>query len=119
MNGLRQEVWGWLALASLLLLIALGLAWELWLAPLRPQGSWLVLKVVPLLFAVRGILHGRRYTYQWAMMLILAYFAEGVVRAVSDQGISAILGGVETSLSLCFFFSAMARCQVQSPRGKP
>src|SRR5690606_28653235 len=31
-------------------LIALGLAWELWLAPLRPGGSWLVLKVIPLLF---------------------------------------------------------------------
>ena len=119
MIGARQAVWGGIASASLLLLIALGLAWELWLAPLRPHGSWLVLKVLPLLFAVRGVLHGRRYTYQWAMMLILAYFAEGVVRAASDQGVSAVLGGVETALALSFFFSAIARYHVQSPRGKP
>src|SRR4051794_1984022 len=36
----------WVAVGSLLALIVLGLAWELWLAPLRPGGSWLVLKVL-------------------------------------------------------------------------
>ena len=38
----------WLAAGSLLALIALCLAWELVLAPLRPGGSWLALKALPL-----------------------------------------------------------------------
>ena len=46
----------WLAVGSLLGLIVLGLAWELWLAPLRPGGSWLVLKVLPLCVPLAGLL---------------------------------------------------------------
>ena len=43
----------WGAVASLLALILLTLAWELWLAPLRPGGSWLVLKAAILLLPLR------------------------------------------------------------------
>jgi uncharacterized membrane protein len=93
---------------SLIALILLCLAWELWLAPLRPGGSWLVLKVLPLLTPLFGILRGRRYTYQWSSMLILAYFAEGVVRAWSDTGLSAQLALVEIALSMIFFVSAVS-----------
>lgn len=95
------------SVASLLALILLCLAWELWLAPLRPGGSWLVLKVLPLLAPLFGILRGRRYTYQWSSMLILAYFAEGVVRAWSDSGSSAQLAQIEIALSVIFFVSAV------------
>jgi uncharacterized membrane protein len=95
------------SIASLIGLILLGLAWELWLAPLRPGGSFLVLKVIPLLFPLFGVLRGKRYTYQWASMLILVYFTEGVVRAYSDSGVSATLGGVEIALSVLFFFCAI------------
>jgi uncharacterized membrane protein len=95
------------SIASLIGLILLGLAWELWLAPLRPGGSFLVLKVIPLLFPLFGILRGKRYTYQWASMLILAYFTEGVVRAYSDRGLSATLGAIEIVLSVVFFFCAI------------
>ena len=95
------------SIASLIGLIMLCLAWELWLAPLRPGGSFLVLKVIPLLFPLFGVLRGKRYTYQWASMLILAYFTEGVVRAWSDAGLSAMLGGIETALSVLFFFCAI------------
>ena len=92
---------------SLLLLIAWSLAWELWLAPLRPGGSWLVLKVLPLLLPLLGVLKGRRYTYQWASMLVLAYFAEGVVRSASDAGLSRALAAVEVALSVMFFLCAI------------
>ena len=95
------------SIASLIGLILLGLGWELWWAPLRPGGSFLVLKVIPLLFPLFGVLHGKRYTYQWASMLILAYFTEGVVRAYSDAGLSAALGGAEIVLSAVFFFCAI------------
>lgn len=94
-------------IASLIGLIFLALAWELWLAPLRPGGSFLVLKAIPLLLPLFGVLRGRRYTYQWASMLILAYFTEGVVRAYSDAGLSAMLGGIEVALSVVFFFCAI------------
>jgi uncharacterized membrane protein len=95
------------ACLSLLALIFLCLAWELWFAPLRPGGSWLVLKALPLLLPLQGILRGRRYTYQWASMLILAYFAEGAVRAFSDSGRSAALAWTELALALVFFVSAI------------
>ena len=69
------------ACSSLIMLIFLCLAWELRLAPVHPGGSWLALKCLPLLAPLFGLLNGRRYTYQWAAMLILLYFTEGIVRA--------------------------------------
>ena len=95
------------ASASLVLLIALCLAWELWLAPLRPGGSLVALKALPLALALPGIFAGRRYTYQWGSMLILAYFAEGVTRAWSDTGASRSLAWIEVALALAFFAAAV------------
>jgi len=80
----------------------------MWLAPLRPGGSLLALKAAPLALPLSGILAGRRYTYQWSSMLILAYFAEGVMRAWSERGLSQALAGGEIVLSLAFFSSAVA-----------
>ncbi len=95
------------AAGSLLALIALCVAWELVLAPLRPGGSWLVLKVVPLLLPLRGVLKRDLYTLQWTSMLILLYLAEGVVRATSDSArMSALLGWAEISAGLRLFSSA-------------
>ncbi|HYD94645.1 MAG TPA: DUF2069 domain-containing protein [Noviherbaspirillum sp.] len=91
------------SVASLVLLILLCVAWELALAPLRPGGSWLVLKVIPLLLPLRGVLKRDLYTMQWASMLILLYFGEGIVRATSDRGLSATLGWVEVALTTLFF----------------
>ena len=95
------------ACLSLVALIFLCLGWELWLAPLRPGGSWLALKSLPLLLPLLGLLRGRRYTYQWASMLILAYLAEGAVRAYSEGGGSAALAWTELVLTLVFFVSAV------------
>jgi uncharacterized membrane protein len=97
----------WSAVASLLALIVLCLVWEIWLAPLRPGGSWLMLKALPLLLPLRGVLAGRRRTYQWASMFILLYVAEGAVRAWSDHGLSAGLALAEAILALVFFASAV------------
>lgn len=85
----------------------LCLAWELWLAPLRVGGSWLVLKAVLLLLPLFGVLRGKRYTYQWSCMFILLYFTEGVVRAWSDTGLSAQLAVIEVILSVVFFSCAI------------
>lgn len=95
------------SIISLIALIFLSVAWEGWLAPLRPGGSMLILKVLPLLAPLFGILRGKIYTYQWSSMLILAYFTEGAVRAWSDKGMSSTLAMIEIGLSVAFFFSAI------------
>ena len=89
--------------ASLIALILICLAWEGWLAPLKPEGSMLILKALPLLLPLFGILKGRRYTYQWACMFILLYFTEGVVRGWGDTGLSQQLALAEVALTVMFF----------------
>jgi uncharacterized membrane protein len=103
------------ASASLIGLILLCLAWEGWLAPLRPGGSLLILKAVPLLLPLFGILQGRRYTYQWASMFILLWFMEGAVRAWADAAPSSHLALLEVLLSLAFFGSAIAYARLTAP----
>ena len=96
------------ASASLAALIVLCLAWELWLAPLRPGGSYLALKALPLVFPLVGIIEGKRRAYQWSSMLVLAWLAEGVVRAWSERGGSQLLAGIEVALSAVFFATVVA-----------
>ena len=88
-------------MASLLGLIVLGLAWELWLAP--TGNRTLALKVLPLTLPLAGLLKRRMYTYRWVSLLVWIYFAEGVIRATSDRGISALLAMVEIALCLALF----------------
>ncbi len=107
-----------LAVASLLGLIVLGLAWELWLAPLRPGGSWLALKVLPLCLPLAGLLKNRMYTYRWLSLLLWLYFTEGVVRATSEPAPGAWLALVEVVLSLALFAACVMhiRLRQQSAR---
>ena len=92
-------------IASLITLIFLTLAWEAWLAP--TSRAILILKIVPLLLPLFGILRGKRYTYQWSSMLILLYFTEGVVRAYAERGIAAWLAGAEVLLTVVFYLCAI------------
>jgi uncharacterized membrane protein len=103
----------WFAVASLLGLIALGLAWELWLAPLRPGGSWLVIKVLPLCLPLAGLLRNRMYTYRWVSLLVWIYFTEGVVRAYSDRGLSARLALLEVALCLALFAACVLHVRIR------
>ena len=91
------------AVGSLLGLILLGLMWELYLAPLRPGGSWLALKVLPLCIPLAGLLKNRMYTYRWVSLMVWLYFTEGVVRAYSDRAPSAWFALAETLLCLALF----------------
>ena len=90
-----------LAVGSLLALIVLGLAWELWLAP--TGNRTLALKVLPLALALAGLLKHRMYTYRWVSLLVWVYFTEGVVRATSERGVGVVLGAIEVVLSLLLF----------------
>ena len=92
-----------LAASSLIGLIALGLAWELWLAPLRPGGSWWAIKVLPLCLPLAGILKHRMYTYRWVSLLVWLYFAEAAVRAWSDAWPSNALALAQGLLCISLF----------------
>ena len=94
------------AVATVLALIALGLAWELWLAP-TGRGT-LALKVLPLALPLAGLLKMRLYTYRWVSLLAWLYFAEGVVRTTSDRGPSVPLAAAEALLSLALFTACAA-----------
>lgn len=104
------------AASALVLLIALCVAWELWLAPLRPGGSLMALKALPLALPLGGILARRRYTFQWSSMLVLAYFAEGVMRGWSERGTSQALALAEVALSLAYFAAAVGYARLTRPR---
>lgn len=93
----------WLAVGSVLALIILSLAWELVLAPLRPGGSWLALKALPLCIPLAGLLKNRMYTYRWVSLVVWLYFIEGVVRAWGDARPGSWLAGGEIVLCLVLF----------------
>ncbi len=92
-----------LAVASVLGLVALGLAWELWLAPLRPGGSWWAIKVLPLTLAMPGLLKLRMYTYRWVSLAVWLYFTEACVRGWSDPWPANALAMVQGALCLVLF----------------
>lgn len=110
------------SLLSVILLMALGLAWELKLAPLPGGTGALALKVLPLTFALPGILKHRLYTYRWLSLLVWLYFTEGVVRATSDHGVSQQLAIIETVLSVALFTACAVyvrlRLRVLPPKAK-
>jgi uncharacterized membrane protein len=99
----RLRLIQWLAVGSLLGLILLGLLWELWLAPIRPGGSWLALKVLPLCIPLAGFLKNRMYTYRWVSLMVWLYFAEGITRATSDRAPSSYLAMIEVLLCVVLF----------------
>ena len=101
------------AVGSLLGLILLGLAWELYLAPLRPGGSWLALKVMPLCIPLAGLLKNRMYTYRWVSLMVWLYFTEGVVRAYSDKAPGNLLALIEVLLCLSLFAACVLHVRLR------
>jgi len=103
----------WTAAASLFGLIVLGVLWEMVLAPIRPGGSLLALKVLPLILPLAGVLKNRMYTYRWLSLLVWLYFTEGVVRAWSDKPPSNYLAMIEVVLCLVLFTACALHVKVR------
>ena len=103
----------WLAVGSLLGLIILGLVWELLLAPVRPGGSWLALKVLPLCIPLAGLLKNRMFTYRWVSLLVWIYFAEGVVRAYGDRPPGSWLAMAEVVLCVALFVACVRHIRLR------
>ena len=89
------------ALAALLGLIVLGLAWELWLAP--TGSGTLAIKVLPLVLCLAGLWRHRMYTFRWLSLLLWLYFLEGVIRATTERGVSMVLAIIEIALCIVLF----------------
>jgi uncharacterized membrane protein len=115
----RLRLIQWMAVSSLLGLIVLGLLWELWLAPIRPGGSWLALKVLPLCIPLAGFLKNRMYTYRWVSLMVWLYFAEGITRATSDRAPSSYLAMIEVVLCVVLFVACALHVRLRvGGRGK-
>lgn len=93
-------------LAALAALIALGLAWELWLAPTGGR-TW-ALKVLPLALALPGVLRFRMFTHRWLSLLVWLYAAEGCVRGITERGAAVPLAWAQTALALLVFAACAA-----------
>lgn len=102
----RQKVaWRW-SIAAWVALIVLGLAWETVLAPLRPGGSWLALKVVPLLLPLPAMLRGSAYAMQVALFIVLLCVLEGSARML-EPAPAAWLAALQLLLAIGFFVAAI------------
>ena len=104
--------------ALLATLALLEICWELWLAPLRPGGSWLALKALPLLALWPGVTRSRTRALQWALLLLPWYFAEGVVRGFSESGRHALCAATAAALSLATIASALVYVRLAKPNLK-
>src|SRR3569623_3294556 len=109
------EITRWLAVAALLALIVLSVAWEMWLAPIRAGGSPVLaaFKALPLCVPLAGLLRRRMYTYRWLSLLVWLYFTDGVVRAWSDRGLSAQLALAEIFLCLLLFAACVMHVRIR------
>jgi uncharacterized membrane protein len=99
-------------------LILLSLGWELIWAPLRPGGSWLALKALPLCFPLAGLLRNRMYTYRWVSLVVWLYFIEGVVRAWGDKAPGNYLALAEVALCLLLFVAVVLHIRLRQRNAK-
>lgn len=106
--------WRALTLATLLALLVLCLAWELWLAP--TGSGTLALKALPLALCLAGLLRHRLYTYRWLSLLLWLYVTEGLVRATSEQGLSQALAAAEVVLALALFVQCVRYIRLRLPK---
>lgn len=107
--------WPILATLAAVALMIFGLAWELLLDPLRPGGSWLALKVLPLALALRGLHAGRIYTYKWMSLVIWIYVGESLVRIAGLTPSERLLAwnSLALSIALAILILAGARAQIK------
>lgn len=88
-------------------------AWYTVLAPSLHFPVTLVLLVLvsPLLFPLRGLLHGRSYTFSWSGFLAVLYFMHGVVEAYSAD-LTRPYGLLEILFTVMWFTGAIMYVRV-------
>ena len=106
-----------IATAAFVALFIQCVAWEWFLSPLRPGGSWLILKGIPLLFAIPGLWRGKIYTMQWASLMILLYITEGLTR-ILETGANFWMAALETILGTIGFICLLIYLKPIKARAK-
>lgn len=107
----RWQRWAVALVAALTLLEAL---WELTLAPLRPGGSWLALKALPLAIVWWPLARGHRRARQVASLMLPLYFGEGIVRALTEHGRHAQVAAVATAVALAALVAVLMSFRARS-----
>lgn len=87
-------------------LTLLELLWELVLAPL-PGGRWLAVKALPLALLLPGLARGKRKAQQWLALLTPWYFAEALVRALTEPGRHGLVAGMAATVALLTFAAVL------------
>jgi uncharacterized membrane protein len=96
----RSLLWQRWAVALVAALALLEALWELALAPVRPGGSWLALKALPLALLWWPLARGDRRPRQIASLLLPLYFGEALVRALTEHGRHAQVATLATAISV-------------------
>jgi uncharacterized membrane protein len=107
--------WRRATVAALAALALLEFCWEMWLAPLKPGGSWMALKALPIVALWPGVARDKTRALQWTLLLLPWYFAEGVVRAFSEGGRHALCAIAATALSLTTIGCALNYIRLAKP----
>jgi uncharacterized membrane protein len=103
---------------GLVALTLLCLLWELLLAPIRPGGSWLALKALPLAVLVPSALRGTRRALQWLSLVLPFYVAEGVVRGITESGRHALVAWAAAILASATFVALLASLRAARRDGR-
>lgn len=114
---MQAQSWQRLALCGYLGTFILLVTWYGWLSPPQRLPIWLVLLLVgiPLLLPLRGLLHGRPYTYAWSLFLALGYFSHAVIELYSTPS-DRYLASLELALVLCWFVGAIYYIRRRKPQ---
>jgi len=88
--------------------------WHLFVVPLKPEymSVTLLIQLGPLMFPLKGILHGKVYTHAWAMYLALYYFILGIWYAGDES--TRNFGVIFSLLSIFFFMGTMLFTRFQA-----
>jgi len=94
-------------IAGLAALALLEFLWEAIVAPL-PGARWLAVKALPLAVLFPGVARGQRRPRQWLALLTPLYFAEAIVRALTEPGRHGIVAAMAALLAMVTFVALLA-----------
>ena len=103
----RIVLFRWLTLLGYFGLMAHIFIWLLWIEPLPAEKISLTIlfAIGPLMFPLKGILHGKVYTHAWSMYMALFYFVIGIWFAGAEE--DRLYGILISTFSLIFFIGTM------------
>jgi uncharacterized membrane protein len=111
-------LWRTLAIVGLLGLIFWVILWNGWLTPVQRVPRWLelLLLLAPLMFLVRGILHGRIATHVHAVLISLLYATLGAWYAVAPP--EQWYGYLLLAFSVCLYAGGFMTAKVLGKQAK-